>query len=93
MREDVFQVFLQSPPPSDEPSSMRSLSVRMPADTYRYLTVMADHANLSLNAMAVQLLSWGIDFALWELPPEIHADIVSDVEGDEAASEVLLGRL
>lgn len=87
MRQDVADVFLNADPPEPTPV-LKALSVRMPADVAAYIERLAEAADLSRTAMAVCLLRWGIDFALHELPPDMHVSIVSDVEGPEAAGDV-----
>ena len=79
---DPFDVFFR-PPDDGEPVVLKALSVRLPQRTFRYVEEMAEHANLSRNAMAVQLLEWGISFALARLPDEIRDEIGMAVDGPD----------
>lgn len=90
MRHDIASVFLKEHEPDED---LRALTVRMPASTYAYVQRLAEEANLSRNAMAVQILQWGVDLALNELPPEIHVSIVHDVQGPEEAGAIACDRL
>jgi hypothetical protein len=90
MRPDVESLFLRGRSDMNQP--LKALSVRMPPTVFAYLQRLAEEADISRNAMAVQLLSWGIEFALSELPVDFHASIVLEVEGEEAASEVMVNR-
>ena len=82
MAIDPVDLFLR--PAEEGPSlvSLKALSVRMPLRTFRYLEEMAEHTDLSRNAMAVQLIEWGIAHALSRLPEEICDQIGYAVDGE-----------
>jgi hypothetical protein len=91
MSKDVLSVFLKDPQEQSEP--VKALSVRMPMSTYTYLQRLASAADLSGNAMAVLLLQWGIEFALTQLPADLHVSISREVEGDQAAEDAAIDRM
>jgi hypothetical protein len=83
MREDVFQVFLKPDKEDDAPVVLKTTSVRMPSTLLAYIDAMAEKADLSRNAMCVQLLTWGVSFAMAELPDDIRHEIGVSVEGPD----------
>lgn len=86
MPDDPLEVFFRVPEEDPRPVPTRALSVRMPVRVFRYLEEMAEHADMSRNAMAVQLLEWGAAYALSRLPDELRDEIACAVDGpaDEA---------
>lgn len=83
MRDDVFKVFFKPKEEAGAPPVLKAITVRLPQVTYDYLEAMAEHADMSRNAMAVQLIQWGENFALGQLPDEIRDEIGEQVEGPE----------
>lgn len=83
MTTDPKDLFLLRPTEEDPAPVLKALSVRMPLRTFRYLEEMAEHADLSRNAMAVQLIEWGIQHALRELPEALADEIGEAVEGPD----------
>ena len=79
---DPFDVFLRPPDASEAPPVLKAVSVRLPQRTFRYLEEMAEHADLSRNAMAVQLVEWGISHALARLPDDMRDQIIVAVDGE-----------
>lgn len=77
----VFTVEADAP----DPPRLRVLSVRMPRAVWGYLDAMAEEAQLSRNSMAVQLMEWGIGYALAQLPTPIRDDIeaAATTEGED----------
>lgn len=83
MASDPFDIFLREPESDPEPAPLKALTVRLPLRTFRYLEEMAEQADLSRNAMAVQLVEWGISFALDRLPEELNHQIGVAVDGPD----------
>ena len=82
---DVLDVFTRQPD-DQPPPVLKGVSIRMPAGLLRYIDEMAEHADLSRNGMAVQLLEWGVRYALLELPYEIRDEIVEAVDGPDGVA-------
>jgi hypothetical protein len=79
---EVFDVFLR--PPDDETLhdlGMKAFTVRAETSLVNFIEVMAEHAELSRNAMAVQLIRWGISSAMAQLPDEVRDAIQNDLIG------------
>lgn len=81
MAPDPFDVFLREPDEDPQPVTLKALTVRLPVRTFRFLEEMAEHADLSRNAMAVQLVEWGIAHAMERLPEELVLQIGTAVDG------------
>ena len=81
---DVLNLFLRDRDSEPEPPVLKGISIRLPSNLLAYVDQMAEHADLSRNGMAVQLLEWGVRYALLELPDEIRDEIVEAVDGPEA---------
>jgi hypothetical protein len=82
MRDDIFRTFIR-PEPSGPAPVIKGISLRIPADLLAYVDSMAEHADLSRNAMGTLLLQWGIDHALLNLPEEICDQIHVEVLGED----------
>ena len=80
---EVLSLFLRPAGEVEPPPVLKAASVRMPAKTLAYIDAMAEAADLSRNGMAVQLIEWGIQHALGELPDEIRDEIGESVEGPD----------
>lgn len=80
---EVFDVFVRQEPDEDTLAEMgmKAITVRGPASLVQYIEVMAEHAELSRNAMAVQLIRWGISSAMAQLPDELRDAIQNDLIG------------
>lgn len=74
MTPDPFDIFLRAQEEA-APLPLKALSVRMPQKAFLYVQHMAEAADLSRNAMAVQLIEWGIAHALSRLPDEMRDEI------------------
>jgi predicted transcriptional regulator len=77
---DPFEIFLRPHDDAAPPAPLKALSIRMPQRAFRYVQHMAEAADLSRNAMAVQLIEWGIAHALSRLPDEMRDEIQSSVD-------------
>lgn len=80
MIPDPFEIFLRPHEDSAPPPALKALSLRMPQKAFLYVQHMAEAADLSRNAMAIQLLEWGIAHALSRLPDEMRDEIQNSVE-------------
>lgn len=83
MALDPHEVFLREPDDDPQPVTLKALTVRLPLRTFRFLEEMAEHADLSRNAMAVQLVEWGIAHAMDRLPEELAHQIGTAVDGPD----------
>ena len=81
MTNDVFDVFFRKDEDDTEPPPLKATTVRMPVRTFHYLEEMADQAHITRNAMAVQLIEWGVSYALAQLPEDVRNGIVIEVDG------------
>ena len=77
---DPFEIFLRPHDAAVPPPPLKAMSVRMPDTAFRYVQHMAEAADLSRNAMAVQLIEWGIAHALSRLPDEMRDEIQAEVD-------------
>lgn len=85
---EVFDVFLR---PADDDDlhemGLKAITVRAPSSLVNFIEVLAEQAELSRNAMAVQLIRWGISSAMAQLPDELRESIEQELiglaEGDE----------
>ena len=75
MTPDPFDIFLRAQEEAAPLPLIKALSVRMPQKAFLYVQHMAEAADLSRNAMAVQLIEWGIAHALSRLPDEMRDEI------------------
>ena len=75
MALEPTEVFMWAHDDSARPTALKALSVRMPEWAFRYVEEMATAADLSRNAMAVQLIEWGIAHALARLPDEMRNEL------------------
>jgi len=80
MPVDPFEIFLRPCDDTAPPLPLKALSVRMPQEAFRYVQHMAEAADLSRNAMTVQLIEWGIAHALSRLPDEMRDEIQNSVD-------------
>lgn len=84
MREDIFNFFVKPPPdPAASPPVLKSISVRLPASLLAYIDVLAEHGDVSRNAMSVRLLEWGVQDCLAHLPDGMRDEIGESVEGPD----------
>ncbi len=75
---DPRYVFMRPHKPEGGPYPLKTLSIRLPLPAFERLEVMAEAAELSLNAMAIQLIEWGTESAISSLPPEFAHELVND---------------
>lgn len=87
----IADLFL-SPRPAVEPEPVRAFTVRIPVTTMQYLEELTERANISRMAMATNIMQWGIEYALQQMPTQMHVAIVEEVEGQEAADQAAAGR-
>lgn len=87
----IAELFL-TPRPAVDPEPFRIFTCRIPLSTMQYLEELAERASVSRTVMATDLIRWGIEYALDQMPPEMHVAIVQEVEGQEAADQAALGR-
>lgn len=79
---DPFDVFLKKQEEDAPMKAPRPLTLRLPEQVFFYVQHMSEKAEMSRNAMGVQLVEWGISYALSRLPDEMRNEIHSAVNRD-----------
>jgi hypothetical protein len=78
--EEVARLFYRVPgeDPEDE-SPLRTVTVRLPESRLVWIDAMAEEADLSRNAMLVNLLRVGVSSVMGSLPDEVREIIEENI--------------
>jgi hypothetical protein len=73
--EEVASLFVRDAPPPDAAADLRQISQRLPVQTLARIDALAEHAELSRNAMVLELLRVGIASVQSCLPPVVLDEV------------------